>query len=91
MQIKKEKLHEKIFFMKNICLSTKFDLWLKQKETKTIGAISILLGNIFFRHQKSASQTIFQKKKHRFFFVTRLFYLIQIAAETSSNLFSRIF
>ena len=33
----------------------------------------------------------FQKKETVFFFITRLFYLVQIAAETSSNLFSMVF
>ena len=33
----------------------------------------------------------FQKKRNVVFFITRLFYLVQIAAETSSNLFSMIF
>ena len=57
--------------------------------------------NFCYRHQKNASHTvfiyrncmitIFFQKRKIVFFVTRLFYLVQIAAKTSSNFFSMIF
>ena len=71
------------------CLSTKFDLRLKKKQKK-IGVISILLGKII---KKNASHTVFTYGNFMitFFFITRLFYLVQLAAETSSNLFNYFF
>ena len=88
----KKNLHAK-FFLKSVCLSKKFDLQLK----KNWGNFNFTFKNFCCRHQKNASHTLFiygncmitvfsQKNKHRFF-ITRLFYLVQIAAETSLNLF----
>ena len=73
--------------------ATKFDLRLKR-----IGQFQ----NFCCRHQKNASHTafiygncmittFFQRKRNIVFFIARLFYLVQIGAESSSNLFPLIF
>ena len=62
------------------------------------GNFNITWKNFCCRHQKNASHTIyrygncmitifFQEKETYIFFITRLFYLVQIAAETSSKFF----
>ena len=59
---------------------------------KNFGAISILRGKTFVvAIKKNASHTIFIYRSYTIFFISRLFYWVQIAAETSSNLFSMIF
>ena len=80
----------KIFFG-NVCLSAKINLRLKN-----CGNFNVTWKNFGCRHQKKAGRTIFiygncmrniffQKKTS--FFTTRLFYLVQTAAETISNFF----
>ena len=44
-----------------------------------------------FRHRNCMIIILFQKKRNIVFFITRLFYCVKIAAETSWNLFSVIF
>ena len=89
-------LHAKKIFLENVCLRTKFDLRLKKK----IGEFSVVLGKIVVAIKKmlviqfSYMKIVFKpfvSKKKVFFLITRLFYLVQIAAETSSNLFLMIF
>ena len=43
----KSKFCVQIFFLKNVCLSTKFDLRLKKKTQKIVWALSKILGHIF--------------------------------------------
>ena len=78
-------------FLENDFSSTKFNLRLKQNKTKFATIL------IYLWQSKNASLTIFIyvnykitiffSKKKTFFLITRLFYLVQLAAKTSSNHF----
>ena len=93
----KNKICMQKFFLESVCLSKTFDLRLKK-----MGYFNFTLKNFLLSPpEKNASHTnfvygncmitVFCKKKTSFFSSPDCFYLVQIAAETSSNLFSMIF